>query len=309
VWIYVTNVTKGQCLDALYILIMLWLPLVCHEMFLVGHTRTDEPVGSAAGSPQSAKTPRNLNDAAAFAENRVTVDDTPELVLWAQEQERERIAVELHDSTSQHLVAIGLGLAKLRRTLDAGDLTKGILDDISSCVADAAKEIRVFSYLMKPSGLERDGLRTAVTALVSGFGLRTDLDANCRFKGNLDGLNFEVGHAAFRVLQEALSNVYRHARAEHVEVDLVNRSGVLSLRIADDGQGIDESVLVAGGAHRLGVGIVGMRTRVQQLGGTLEITSAAGGTTVSARMRSGLASARPRRTRPSTKPPAVARWN
>ena len=259
------------------------------DMFPMGNIFANEALGSRVGSGKSAKEPQYLSGGDELANTRAALDDTPELVLWAQEQEREQIAVELHDSTSQHLVAITLGLAKLRRTLGVNSLTKDILDDMSASVGEAAKEIRVFSYLMKPSGLERDGLGTSAMSLVSGFGLRTGLNAHCRLQGALDAVDFEVGHAAFRVLQEALSNVYRHAGAKGVEVELVNRTGVLTLRIADDGRGIEDPLLNAGGAHRLGVGIVGMRARVQQLGGTLKITSTAAGTSVLARMRAALA--------------------
>ena len=218
------------------------------------------------------------------AEARAALRQVTGQLRSVREEERERIAVELHESTSRYLVAIALGVARLRRTAEASLSTNDILDDMSKCVGEAAKEIRAFSNLMKPSGLVRDGLGATAAAFVKGFGWRTGLNTRCSVEGCLDAVSPDVGHAAFRVLQEALSNVYRHAQAEGVEVELVKGVSVLTLRIADDGRGIDGSLLNVGGAHRLGVGVAGMRARVQQLGGKLEITSTSAGTVVSARI-------------------------
>jgi two-component system NarL family sensor kinase len=215
-------------------------------------------------------------DVTEVARAQAALRETSERLLTIQDEERQRIAVELHDSTSQHLVALGLGVTRLRRSL--GETAQPVLDDMSGSIAEALKEIRVFSYLLSPPDLERDGLEIAAGRFVSGFGARTGLATIFRVEGDLEGLEPVVQRAAFRVIQEALSNVHRHAEARGAEIDLAARGGDLLLRIADDGRGID---LSADGAM-LGVGIPGMRSRVDQLGGLLTIGGDGTGTVVEA---------------------------
>lgn len=205
-----------------------------------------------------------------------------EQLLSAQERERQRIAVELHDSTSQHLVALGLGITRLRRVLGQGDQTRDVLDDMTKSLQEAVKEVRVLSYLMKPPGLERDGLQATLEAFVRGFGARSSMRIGFRTDGRVDDVDLEVSHAVYRVVQEALSNVYRHAEAKSVDIWLVRRANTLRLRIADDGHGMARSSHGEGEEVLLGVGIPGMRTRIAQLGGRLTIRSDASGTVVTA---------------------------
>ena len=218
------------------------------------------------------------------AHAQAALRQTTERLLSAQEDERERIAIELHDSTSQHLVALGLGVTRLRRMLGNGVGTQDVLEDMSTSVKEAMKEIRVFSYLMKPPGLARDGLEATARAFVKGFGLRTELSAGFHAEGALDLVSADIRHTAFRVLQEALSNVYRHAQASSVEVELAHRGGVLTLSIADDGRGISARLDGPQDLAPLGVGISGMRGRVEQLGGELDISGSRNGTAVRARI-------------------------
>jgi len=208
---------------------------------------------------------------------------TSEQLLSARQEERERIAVDLHDSTSQHLTTLGVGLARLRRLMGASAAAQGILDDMASSIHEAAKEIRVMSYLMKPPSLHRDGLEATARRYVKGFGIRTGLAAVFRCEGALTA-SAVIQHAAFRVVQEALSNVHRHARASGVEVELAVRDGELTLRIADDGAGIAPLRRARLEGIPPGVGIAGMRSRVEHLGGRFDVASSAAGTVVTARI-------------------------
>ncbi len=202
-------------------------------------------------------------------------------LLSAQEDERHRIAVELHDSTSQHLVALGLGLTNLRRLANKDGRVEQVLADMGQSLQEAVKEIRVLSYLMKPMGFEQEGLAAQARRFVSGFGSRTGLQTRFTVKGSVDKLEADIQHTLFRVIQEALANVYRHAAARTVSVELLCRRGALEVRIVDDGKGI--AALRTGGIEdvALGVGIAGMRTRMAQLGGDLRIESCGHGTVVS----------------------------
>jgi signal transduction histidine kinase len=206
--------------------------------------------------------------------------ETSDQLLSAQEKERQRIAIELHDSTSQHLAALTLGLAKLRKRIGQDDDgAQSLIDDVSELTRRALHETRVLSYLMNASGEDREGLEVAVHRFVRGFGRRAGLDATVETVGPVNAVGAAAQHAVFRVVQEALSNVHRHAQANKVSVRLVSQAGVLTARISDDGKGFR---LAPVSEAPLGVGIIGMRTRIEQLGGTLEIDGAAGGTVVAA---------------------------
>jgi PAS domain S-box-containing protein len=219
-------------------------------------------------------------DVTEVARAQAALRETSERLLTIQDEERQRIAVELHDSTSQHLVALSLGVAKLRRTLDPA--AEPVLEDMSGSIAEALKEIRVLSYLLNPPNLERDGLEVTARRFVTGFGARSGLQTLFRAEGDLGGLDTVTQRAVFRVMQEALSNVHRHAAARGAEVDLAVRGGHLVLRIADDGQGIGSLDLGVEGGAQLGVGIAGMRARVAQLDGSLSIVGDQAGTVVEA---------------------------
>lgn len=200
-------------------------------------------------------------------------------LLTAQDEERQRIAMELHDSTSQHLVALGLGVARLRRIAGAG--AQDVLADMSYSVAEVVREIRVLSFLMRPPGLERQPLEDTTRGFVRGFAVRTGLDARFSAVGRIDDVSPAVQHAAFRIVQEALANAFRHAGARTIEVELAIAGAELLVRVADDGRGIpglsDDGDL---SQAPLGVGIVGMQARAARLGGRLTISSKGGGTRI-----------------------------
>ncbi len=202
----------------------------------------------------------------------------------ARQAERERIAIELHDSTGQHLAALGIGVSRLRRLMGAKPKAQGILDDVAISLDEAVKEIWVMSYLMEPPSLHRDGLETAARRFVKGFGLRTGLNTIFRSEGPVDRAGPLIQHAAYRVVQEALSNVHRHAHAKGVEVELASRAGELTLRIADDGTGIAPVRQAYPEGVPPGVGIPGMRSRIEELDGALDISSDMAGAVVSARI-------------------------
>jgi signal transduction histidine kinase len=206
---------------------------------------------------------------------------TSEQLLSVQEEERQRIAIELHDSTSQHLAVLGLGLARLRRL--QGDAARdGVLDDMDTALREAVKETRVLSYLLKPNGLLQEGLATTARRFVEGFAARTGLAISFAATGDHRGLSAPVEHAAFRIVQEALSNVYRHADAKRAAVELDVADGLLTVRVADNGRGLRTNIGQGGEGPPLGVGIAGMQVRVEQLDGALEIRGGRCGTCVEA---------------------------
>jgi len=208
-----------------------------------------------------------------------TLHETSDQLLHAQEQERQRIAIELHDSTSQHLAGMVLGLAQLRRGVGRNAVAKRQIDEVGELVQQTIRETRVLSYLMNASGREREGLETSVRRFVEGFGRRAGLDVTFEAEGPVDSISAAAQHAVFRVVQEALANVHRHARATKASVRLARQEGTLFVHVSDNGRGLQP---VADGLPPLGVGIPGMRARIAQLGGDLQIVGTPSGTVVTA---------------------------
>lgn len=203
-----------------------------------------------------------------------------ERLVGMQEEERERIARELHDSTSQHLACVGLQLSRLRRAGPAEADRGQIIAKITTSLRQAQAELRAFTYLLHPPELDRDGLKATIEAFVAGFADRTRLKCRCRVDSAVDGLTFEIRRSIFRVLQEALANVYRHASASSVYVSLRVLNDSLRLLVKDDGRGISKTC-APGIDHKVfGIGIPGMQARMHRLGGRAVVKSTSRGTSV-----------------------------
>ncbi|HEY1928296.1 MAG TPA: PAS domain-containing protein [Caulobacteraceae bacterium] len=198
----------------------------------------------------------------------------------AREQEREHLAAELHDSTGQHLAVLSLNLHRLRRAIGEQPGVKDILDDMSESVQAAAKEIRLLSYLMKPPSLDLHGLAETTRRLVSGIGVRAGIASAFKADGEVDAASPKTQRAAFRFIQEALSNVFRHAAARRVDVELVAGGGVLTMRVADDGKGIEALRSACADESWQGAGLASMRSRMHELGGTFDVVTDHSGTVV-----------------------------
>lgn len=216
-------------------------------------------------------------DLTAVAQMRSALRAAAEELLSVQDKERQRIGMELHDSTGQHLAALGLGLAQLRRLLRGRAGADDVLGAMAKSVQQAAREIRVISYLMQPQNLRQDGLAKTTERFVGGFGVRTGLSTSFYLMGAVDTASPVAQHAIFRVTQEGLANAHKHAHATHLTVTLTCHNGRIGVTISDDGQGMGPYGVET---PSLGVGIPGMRYRVEQLGGSLSISSSSAGTTI-----------------------------
>ncbi|WP_262298919.1 sensor histidine kinase [Microvirga sesbaniae] len=210
---------------------------------------------------------------------RKQVNELSGQLLALQEEERKRIARELHDSTAQHLVAANLGLAGLEAQVQENPSGRKALAEVESLLTEALRELRIFTYLLHPPNLTKDGLQTTLRDFAEGFAGRTGLVARIRIPEEVDDLPPELQRTILRVVQEALTNVHRHAGASQVSVDAKIRSGRLVVRIRDNGHGM-AGPNGAEGRIRLGVGVTGMRARLEQFGGDLRITTGPGGTSV-----------------------------
>jgi PAS domain S-box-containing protein len=205
-------------------------------------------------------------------------DELSERLVTLQEEERQRIAQELHDSTAQHLVAANLNLMSLRSKAGVEDDRGDLWDEVEASLAEAMKELRTFSYLMHPLGLDADGLRSTIRRYIDGYATRSGLAVKFRSTPEVDVLPLHMQRSLFRIVQEALSNVHRHACASHVSVNLRHIAGRLHVIVTDNGRGVRgmEGRL----AFRPGVGIYGIRARARRFGGDLEIRSGPNGTRI-----------------------------
>jgi signal transduction histidine kinase len=211
------------------------------------------------------------------AKGEVTELSTQLLAL--QEDERQRIARELHDSTAQRIVAANLGLLRLERKVRHDPTALTVLDDIGKMLEGALTELRIFTYLLHPPNLASDGLVGTLREFIDGFAGRTGLRPTTRLSDAIDGAPPEIQRSILRVVQQALANVHRHAGASRVHVGARLAAGCLIVRISDDGRGIPASE-VSAKRPRLGVGIPGMHLRLQQFGGDLRIRTGADGTSL-----------------------------
>jgi PAS domain S-box-containing protein len=241
---------------------------------LVDVSLTVSPVRNAAGKVTGvSKIARDIS---------VRKKAEHERLLAVQDEERRRIANELHDSTAQHLVAIGLNLTRIRADAVAAE-TLNILDEIDGSLEKASRELRAFTYLLQPPDLQREGLSATLRRYVEGFSSRTGLKITVKLLRSVDQLSLPLQLALLRIVQEALANVYRHASASCVSVNLRRVGKRLHLVISDDGRGAEEnSRHQSGKPFRAGVGIPGMITRMRQFGGNLDIHSGPNGTAVHA---------------------------
>ncbi|MFL6932857.1 MAG: MASE1 domain-containing protein, partial [Xanthobacteraceae bacterium] len=218
-----------------------------------------------------------------------TTRDLAGSVLTAQDEERRRIARELHDSTGQNLIATSMLVGRLRNTLPAS--AGATIDQLDETIRQSIDEVRTVSYLLHPPLLDEAGLELAVRHFVDGLcqrsGLRIDLDV----APDLGRLSSEIELALFRVVQEALTNVSRHSGSANARIGLRRgtargKRGVI-LTIEDAGKGISGLGRLPGMGSRKtrvndGVGLASMRERLHQIGGWLDLESEIGRTVVTA---------------------------
>jgi signal transduction histidine kinase len=200
-------------------------------------------------------------------------------LLRVQDEERRKVARDLHDSTGQTLTALKISVALLRQRLDNDERTRDELSEIAGLADQALQEIRTTSYLLHPPLLDEAGFACAARWYVEGFAKRSGMKVRTDFMPEVARLPEVIETALFRVLQESLNNVHRHSGTSEVDVRCWQGAQAVFLEVRDYGCGIPKELLcVTGSARNSGVGVAGMRERVNELKGELEITSADPGT-------------------------------
>ncbi|HZG50082.1 MAG TPA: sensor histidine kinase [Thermoleophilaceae bacterium] len=205
------------------------------------------------------------------------------LAMRAQEEERRRLARDLHDEVNQALTAILLRLQALSQ--DAPPERAAELVELKRLVNQAMEELMTLARQLRPSALDDHGLVPALEAQLKRFGARTGVEVRLRTDGDPNELPEDVQTALYRITQEALTNAGRHAGATAVEVDVGFEDGRVDLRVRDDGAGFDPGALARSERPGIGLGLGGMAERARLVGGELHVRSAPGwGTTVSMRL-------------------------
>ena len=204
-------------------------------------------------------------------------------LLQLQDEERRRLGRELHDSLAQSVLAVNLNLAQATRSLTAVDeRSRHSLAEARRVLAEMSREIRTLSYLLHPPLLDELGLVSAVKEYAEGFSERSGIKLELDVQAGFGRLPQEAETALFRIVQESLANIQRHSGAQTAKIQLRGDSASVNLEVSDRGCGMDKKAIERGNGSgaRLGVGILGMRERMTQLGGKLEIESSSSGTTV-----------------------------
>jgi signal transduction histidine kinase len=252
----------------------LWVPLLAQ----------DRPIGVIAahdklGPPDARFTDDDVRLAETFASRAAVAVDLSERVerdalrrvVAAQELERQRLARELHDETGQALTSILLGLKQLE-TAESPEAVAALRELVVATLQD----VRRLAVELRPKVLDDFGLGPALERLTHGFAEQTGIEVDLEAGGITERLPREVETAIYRIVQESLTNVVKHARAARVSVLLTRTDDKLKAVIEDDGTGFDPSAIDDGG-----IGLVGMRERIELLDGTLTVeSSATSGTTV-----------------------------
>lgn len=202
-------------------------------------------------------------------------------LMHLQDEERRRIARDLHDSTAQALSALEMNTSLLEASAP-DDNSRRIAEETRAISRQVCRELRNISYLLHPPLLEEKGLLFAIRWFADGFTKRNSIPVFLDVPDDFQRLPSDEETALFRIVQEALSNIYRHAGATKAWITLRwNGDSGVSLEIRDNGEGLPEGFSFD---TSVGVGLAGMRERMKQLGGTLELDSSPYGVSVKCRI-------------------------
>ena len=207
-------------------------------------------------------------------------------LLHAQDEERRRLARELHDSAGQILAALSMNLTPLESDSGRTSPTAAkAVEESLRLVNELSRDLRTISHLLHPPLLDEVGLSSALRSFLEGFTDRSKINVDFEIPDDFGRLPQDVETAVFRVVQECLTNVHRHSGSDVAKICLARSNGHVRVEVADQGKGIPpEKKAAMNSAGMPGVGIRGMRERLRQLGGTLQIASNGVGTVVIAEL-------------------------
>jgi signal transduction histidine kinase len=204
-------------------------------------------------------------------------------LLQLQDEERRRFARELHDSVGQLLAALSMNLSTTRTEIERLAKAAETLSESEALVQEMSKEVRTISHLLHPPLLDERGLLSALRWYIDGFEERSRIKVDLELPDDFGRLSRELETAVFRIVQECLTNIHRHSGSPIAKIRIAYSEGLVLVEVEDQGKGIPKERLIEMDSAGLpGVGVRGMRERIRQLGGRLEIKSGSHGTKVEA---------------------------
>jgi signal transduction histidine kinase len=199
-------------------------------------------------------------------------------LMRSQDDERRKIARDLHDSTGQMLAVLNINLTRLLGAKELSAESRGLAVESSNLAGELSSQLRTVSYLLHPPLLDELGLESALQWLVDGFVKRSGITVRMEVSKNFGRLTPDLEIILFRIVQECLTNVHRHSGSKSAAIDLRRSTRSVTLNIADHGRKFAEDHTKV----RPGTGLLGMRERVRQFGGWLNVDFSKEGTTVTA---------------------------
>lgn len=217
----------------------------------------------------------NISDITKQKEDAMKLREMSGQLQSVREQERRRLGRELHDSTAQNLCALSFSLTLLKKASSFGEAERTLIAELDHITRECQREIGTISYLLHPPYLVELGLVEALRQFTTGFAARSGVELTLNLQPLLHRLPLRSEIALFRIVQEALSNIHRHSKSPAASISLGHNQAGIRLEIADSGFGMTHDA-----QFNPGVGICGMRERMAELCGGLEICTGPRGTSV-----------------------------
>jgi signal transduction histidine kinase len=262
-------------------------PILTIENQILGALALSYPQRATWPKPDAEMIERAVHLAAIAIEcyrSEQELRDFSKRLSQSQDDERRRIARELHDSTGQKLCVLAMNLALVQNQVKSSETAlRKMLSDCSSLTTDISEEVRTLSYMMHPPLLDECGLETSIQMYLRGINRREGLKVELDMPRRLARLSEEAELAIFRIVQASLTNIHLHSGSDKATVKIEHVQEGLTVTIRDQGRGIPSGVLERSPLGKgAGVGIAGMKERLKYLGGRLEIESSEYGTQVKA---------------------------
>ncbi|HMI52219.1 MAG TPA: GAF domain-containing sensor histidine kinase [Candidatus Saccharimonadales bacterium] len=263
------------------------LPILSRDGKVLGSLILFCPTSDEPGEREKELMELSVHMAAIAIESQSNEEELREFsgqLYKSQDEERRRIARELHDSTGQKVAALAMSLSRVKNTIaPQTEEVDEILEESIGLTREISDELRTLSYLLHPPFLEECGLTTAIQWYARGINERDGLHVEVEIPEDMLRLTEEAELAIFRVVQASLTNVHLHSRAKKARVKVEATLDGAIVAVSDDGQGIPDGVLDHSSKTRtIGIGITGMRERMKRLGGRLDIETNHNGTKVKA---------------------------